>query len=106
MPDTSLTRPIEPMAPMAPIAALDQRGAGGRFARRFSKRRAELHEEEAEPHDLPDSVIAKDPAQALIEGLDRLRVTNLVRPADAEYTTALRAMKAYRKATDRIERDG
>lgn len=102
MADTPLTRPT---APTAPIAALDQRGADGRFARRYSRRRSELREEEAEPHDLPDSVIVTDPTQALIEGLDRLRVTNLVCPADAEFTTALRAMKAYRKATDRIERD-
>ena len=64
-----------------------------------------VNEEEAEPHDLPDSVIAKDPTQALIEGLDRLRVTSQVCPADAEFTTALRAMKAYREATDRIERE-
>ena len=48
--------------------------------------------------------MAADPTKALIEGLDRLRVTNLIRPADIEYSNAVRAMKAYRESTDRIER--
>jgi hypothetical protein len=103
MADTPLTPPA---AAMAPIAALGQGDGKERFARRFAKRQAQLRaEDDAEPHELPASIIAADPTQALIEGLDRLRVTNLVRPADAEFTTALRAMKAYRKATDRIERE-
>ena len=102
MADVPLTRAT---APAAPIAAIDQRSGDPRFARRFARRRAELIADEAEPQDLPPAIVSVDPAQALLEGLDRLRVTNLVRPADIEYSNALRAMKAYRESTDRIERD-
>ena len=101
MADVPLTRAT---APMAPISATDQRSGDPRFARRIARRRSELIADEAEPQDLPDSKVAADPAQALLEGLDRLRVTNLIRPADIEYSNALRAMKAYRESTDRIER--
>ena len=101
MADVPLTRAT---APTAPIAATDQRSGDPRFARRYARRRAEVVADEAEPHDLPSSIVSADPAQALLEGLDRLRVTNLIRPADIEYSNALRAMKAYRESTDRIER--
>lgn len=101
MADVPLTRAT---APMAPIPATDQRSGDPRFARRFARRRSELIADEAEPQDLPDSQVAADPAQALLEGLDRLRVINLIRPADIEYSNAVRAMKAYRQSTDRIER--
>ena len=101
MADVPLTRAT---APMAPISATDQRSGDPRFGRRVARRRAELHAEDAEPQDLPDSRVAADPAQALLEGLDRLRVTNLLLPADIEYSNAVRAMKAYRQSTDRIER--
>lgn len=101
MADVPLTRATAPAAPISPI---DQRTGDPRFARRYARRRAELHADEAEPQDLPDSMVAVDPTKALIEGLDRLRVTNLIRPADVEYSNAVRAIKAYRESTDRIQR--
>lgn len=101
MADVPLSRATAPAAPISPI---DQRTGDPRFARRFARRRAELQTDEAEPHDLPDSNVAADPTKALLEGLDRMRVTNLIRPADIEYSNAVRAMKAYRESTDRIER--
>lgn len=97
MADVPLTRPT---APTAPIAATDQRASDPRFARRYARRRAELAaEDEDEPHDLPPSVLVTDPAQDLLEALDRLRVTNAVRPAELEYAKALRALKAYQDPT-------
>ena len=99
--DVPLTRATAPAAPISPI---DQRTGDPRFAKRYARRRAELNPDDAEPHDLPDSLVAADPTRALIEGLDRLRVTNLIRPVDIEYSNAVRAMKAYRESTDRIER--
>jgi len=97
MADIPLTRPT---APLSPIAASDQRAGDPRFARRVAKRRAELIAEDLDVAAVPDSplVVVRDPTTALLEGLDRLRVTNHLRPADSEYLKALRAMQAYRDA--------
>ncbi len=88
-----------PPSPTAPIAASDQRSGDPRFARRVARRKAELVEDELAPHELPPTATRPDPVQGLLEGLDRLRVTNVVRPAELEYAKAVRAMKAYQDPT-------
>jgi hypothetical protein len=92
--------------PVTPIG--DQRSGTGRFARRLARRQAGLPEDEEESGQYPvqalPSAPGADPAQPLLEALDRLRVTNQVRPVDLEYARTLRAMKAYQDPTTAIYR--
>ena len=88
--------------PVAPIA--DQQSEAWRFARRLARRRADLADTDAEdddlePADLPSAAVGTDPAQALLDALDRLRVTQDVRPADQEYAAAVRKLRAYQDPT-------
>jgi hypothetical protein len=94
MDPSPITRPVTPIG--------DQRNGPGPFARRLARRQAGLEEEEVhefEAHTLPSEAVRLDPAMPLLEALDRLRVTNVVRPADLEYVRTLRALKAYQDPT-------
>jgi hypothetical protein len=99
MEPTPITRPVTPIG--------DQRNGQSPFARRLARRRAGLadagaHEYQADAE--PIGAMALDPAMPLLEALDRLRVTNVVRPADLEYVRMLRAVKAYQDPTTAIYR--
>jgi hypothetical protein len=89
--------------PVAPIA--DQQSEARRFARRVGRRRADLAgaevtDDDLEPTDLPSAVPGgTDPAQALLDALDRLRVTQDARPADQEYAAVVRKLRAYQDST-------
>ena len=100
MDPSPITRPVTPIG--------DQRnGQEGRFARRLARRQAGLEDEEAHEYQaqvVPVEAVPLDPAMPLLEALDRLRVTNVVRPADLEYVRALRALKAYQDPTTAIYR--
>lgn len=89
--------PLPITQPITPIG--DQRPGTGRFARRLAQRRTALHREvdEEEFHDLPPTAWQVDPSQPLLEALDRLRVTNEMRPAELEHAKAMRALKAYQE---------
>ena len=93
-------------SPVTPIG--DKRnGQAGRFARRLARRQAGLPDEDVHEYQAdtaPVAEVAFDPALPLLEALDRLRVTNVVRPADLEYVRALRALKAYQDPTTAIFR--
>jgi hypothetical protein len=94
MDPSPITRPVTPIG--------DQRNGPGRFARRLARRQAGLDDDEVheyEAHTLPSEAVRVDPAIPLLEALDRLRVTNVVRPADLEYVRTLRALKAYQDPT-------
>ena len=94
MDPTPITNPVTPLG--------DQRNGQGRFARRLARRQAGLEDDEAheyQAHTVPVEAVPLDPAMPLLEALDRLRVTNVVRPADLEYVRTLRALKAYQDPT-------
>ncbi len=90
--DLSFIRPTQ--------AISDQRGATRRFTRRRQPRvdGAGLLDEETASFE-PTSVTNPDPTQPLLEALDRMRVTGEVRPAEQEYTSAMRALREYEETT-------
>ncbi len=98
---------INPPATVAPIPEIaEQRPDERRFGRRLARRRAQLRDDDDgldqhEPHPLAGR-FPVDPAQPLLEALDRLRVTQDLRPVEHEYARALRAVKAYQDPTTRI----
>jgi hypothetical protein len=90
--DLSFIRPTQGIS--------DQRGGTRRFARRRVPRSdgAGLLDEDSASFE-PTSVPAPDPTQPLLEALDRMRVTGEVRPAEQEYTSAIRALREYEETT-------
>jgi hypothetical protein len=91
-------------SPISPIG--DQRNGPNRFARRLARRRADLagqsdeHDDDLVPQDAAPETTAT--AQPLLEALDRLRVTQELRPADLEYAMVMRGLRAYQDPTTRI----
>ena len=98
MDEITTTQPTNPIG--------DQRPGTDRHPRRLPRRRISpwTDEDDHTPHDLPAVPERPDPAQPLLEALDRLRVTHEVRPAELEFAKALRAMKAYQDPTTRFYR--
>ena len=96
MDEISSTQPTPPNG--------EQRPDADRPGRRLPRRRISpwVEEDDHAPHDLPTVVERPDPAQPLLEALDRLRVTHEVRPVELEYAKAVRAMKAYHDQTTRV----
>lgn len=95
-----ITRPVTPIG--------DQRNGQGRFARRLARRQAGLEDDEVheyQAHTVPIDTVPLDPVMPLLEALDRLRVTNVVRPVDLECARTLRALKAYQDPTTAIYRE-